>query len=114
MDLSYIRSVESVIHTVPTSVGLISHAEYDVDLSDFFSAALDYLLSSEVKADLVRGDIVHFESMGNYRNDGKCIYDGTDLQNLDRDDDDEGSVPDDFPVIKEFPVGYWLNTIFYN
>lgn len=63
---------------------------------------------------LKRGDIVHFEQFGDYRNDGKYIYDGTKLLPLDTDYDDYGQLPLEFKVPTEFPPRYWSEYIDHN
>jgi hypothetical protein len=61
-----------------------------------------------------RGDIVHFLPAGDYRNDGRLIFDGKQLLPLynDRADpdagpDEYGYIPNTFLAISEFPADYW-------
>lgn len=61
-----------------------------------------------------RGDIIHFEQFDSYRNDGKYIYDGKKLIQLDTDYDDYGQVPEEFKVPQEFPPEYWQLSIEHN
>jgi hypothetical protein len=73
-----------------------------------------------------RGDVLHNVSMGDYRNDGKFIFDGEKLcypynepfaETADPDDpdpDEYGYVPKSFLAINEFPVRYWSEIIDHN
>jgi len=66
------------------------------------------------EANVRRGDIVHLEVYGDYRNDGKFIYDGENLVPLNTEIDEYGSIPNEFRVIDEFPIRYWENVIEHN
>lgn len=61
-----------------------------------------------------RGDVIHLAAVGEYRNNGKWIYDGNDVIPLDYSLDDYGAVPASFQVIDEFPIHYWEKTIAHN
>ena len=61
-----------------------------------------------------RGDIVHIEEFGSYRNDGKLIFDGKKLVNLCYDIDDYGSVPSSFTIGDEFRSDHWIDVIDHN
>lgn len=105
------RSVsDAFIHIIPENI--VKANPGDVELDEYFQKAMSYLL--ETKADLKRGDIVLLESISGYRNDGKCIFNGEILENLYQEIDDYGSVPPEYKVIDEFPVGYWANSIDHN
>ena len=67
-----------------------------------------------IAAGLKRGDIIHNLDMGEYRNDGKFIYDGNTLAYLDYSIDEYGSVPNSFHVLSEFPLYYWDKHIAHN
>lgn len=64
-----------------------------------------------------RGDIIgiiNYESFG-YRNNGKYIWDGEKLTDLEYSIDDYGSVPNTFLVGKEFNSAlYWTETVDHN
>lgn len=75
------------------------------------SKILEYLSSQGIR----RGDIAHFKMMGEYRNDGRYIYNGEKLEELDRDSiDDYGAVPPSYQVINEFPNDYWVDAVDHN
>jgi hypothetical protein len=73
---------------------------------------------------LKRGDVLHNVSMGDYRNDGKFIFDGENLcypynepfaESACEDEPDEyGYVPKQFLAINEFPIKYWSDVIEHN
>ncbi len=62
-----------------------------------------------------RGDIIALNSEDRtYRNDGKAIFDGTDIIRLDETQDEYGNVPSTFFVGDEFPVMHWSKSINHN
>ena len=71
---------------------------------------------------LRRGDVLHNVSMGDYRNDGKFIFDGENLcypynkpfAEYDVEPDEYGYVPRQFRAVNEFPVRYWSDIIGHN
>ena len=63
----------------------------------------DYLRKQNAR----RGDVIHLEVEGDYRNNGKSMYDGNEIVPLYYEIDDYGSVPPQFKVIDEFPIRYW-------
>jgi hypothetical protein len=65
-------------------------------------------------AKIRRGDVIHLEPSGDYRNDGKFMYDGHNIVPLDYSLDDYGAVPASFQVIREFPIHYWQGIIVHN
>lgn len=65
-------------------------------------------------SDLKRGDIIGIESMMTYRNEGKLIFDGQNLQKLADEPDEYGSIPSEFMAIIEFPPFYWCQIIEHN
>lgn len=91
--------------------------EFDDDLAELaideleahprFLALVAWFHDSEVKRGMRRGDILHYARCGDYRNAGRLIFDGEDLQFLSVAHDDEGHVPDTFLAISEFPPDYW-------
>lgn len=68
--------------------------------------SLNYL--RENNADLVRGDLIVYDSMAGYRNEGVEIFDGEKIIPLDNHLDDYGSLPKQFHVIvNNVPIKYW-------
>jgi len=60
---------------------------------------------------LVKGDLICFTGLDDYRNQGVSIFDGCKIINLDYDIDDYGSLPEEFTVINDgVPIRYWENT----
>lgn len=98
-------------HFIPTEVVSVSDPE-EITESEL-STALTYLKS--ISADLVKGDVVVFNSIAGYRNDGVTIFTGTEIINLFFDLDDYGSLPNFFQVIKDnVPTNYWSKAIHHN
>jgi hypothetical protein len=114
------------------SVFIIQFLDDDADEEQEFEDPAEYeKLSAWFKNDPIskqmkRGDVLHNVSMGDYRNDGKFIFDGEKLcypynepfaetANPDDPDPDEyGYVPRQFLAINEFPVRYWSEIIDHN
>lgn len=69
----------------------------------------DFILKNMIK----RGDVLHIEWVGDYRNDGKFMWDGEKAVNLDINDDDYGSVPSSFSF-PEFRPDYFGASIDHN
>lgn len=68
--------------------------------------ALSYL--KEINADLVKGDLIIFDAVAGYRNDGVAIFNGTKIINLSYEPDDYGNLPNSFRVIEDnVPIKYW-------
>lgn len=94
------RSQHCVSHHIPITVAT------DVSSPNDLSNALTYL--HEIKADLVRGDLILFDSEAGYRNNGVGIFTGTEIIELYYEIDDYGSLPPDFHVIEDnVSIGYW-------
>jgi hypothetical protein len=93
-----------------------------IDVSKFVENFEDEISAEQLKNDvldilydfnynLVRGDLICFEGLDSYRNDGVAIYDGCKIINLDHVIDDYGALPKEFTVINnEVPIDYWYNT----
>jgi len=60
------------------------------------------------------GDVIHFEDFGNYRNDGKVMFDGKKIIHLDCSYIDYGTVPKEFPINRFATVKYFDETISHN
>ena len=60
---------------------------------------------------LKRGDLIIFTKYGKdcdrYRNEGVYIWNGTNIEYLDSEIDDYGSIPDTFKIGKEFAADHW-------
>jgi len=68
--------------------------------------ALSYLRKNN--ADLVKGDLIIFDAVAGYRNDGVAIFDGVSIINLSYEPDDYGNLPKSFRVIEDnVPINYW-------
>ena len=68
-------------------------------------------------ASIKRGDVIHLEIGGDYRNDGKYIYDGEKIVQLGYKADQYGAVPPQFKVLDDdlnFSATYWLEVINHN
>ncbi len=74
--------------------------------------ALAYLrqyLSSEYE-ELVKGDLIVFDDMAGYNNNGIVIFDGIEIIPLFKEIDREGSLPPEFRVIEDnVPISYWTD-----
>jgi hypothetical protein len=62
---------------------------------------------------LLRGDVIHFEWTGKYRNDGKLIWTGERAVELYSELDDYGTVPKEF-AFPEFPIDHFYESIDHN
>ena len=62
---------------------------------------------------LLRGDVIHFEWIGKYRNDGKLMWTGERVVELYAKLDDYGTVPKDFSF-PEFPIDHFYESIDHN
>jgi hypothetical protein len=96
------QSQHCISHHIPITV--VPNAN-DLSPNDLANA-LAYL--HKIKADLVRGDLILFDSKVRYRNDGVAIFTGTEIIQLYYEIDDYGSLPPDFHVIEDgVSLGYW-------
>lgn len=78
-------------------------------LKESFDYVLDELYKSNYN--LIRGDLICFEGLNSYRNNGVHIFDGCKIVDLLYDIDDYGSLPEEFTVINnEVPIKYWEYT----
>jgi hypothetical protein len=64
------------------------------------------------KKSLSRGDIVAINN--HFRNDGKFVYNGSKLENLELEVDEEGHIPKNYLAIDEFHIKFWEETIAHN
>jgi len=83
--------------------------------ADWRSKLLTEAAKGQLPSWIRRGDVAHFEDLGDYRNMGKMIWDGAKLIDLDyHSSDDYGIVPSCFKI-NEFPsTSYFVNTIDHN
>lgn len=57
-----------------------------------------------------RGDIVHIKEYGDYRDDGLLIYNGTTLEHLSKNiDDNYMRIPSSYHIGDEFKATHWIN-----
>lgn len=78
--------------------------ENDPNLHNILNKALDILIKQNF--DLIYGDLVYFEGLDAYRNDGIIMFDGCELTLLQYDVDDYGYLPVQF-VINGISPKYW-------
>lgn len=82
---------------------------------EYLEAGLNYLRS--INASIKYGDMVIFDKIAGYRNDGVAIYDGTKIVDLASEPDDYGNLPQQFKVLEAphyFPIDYWKDSIAHN
>ena len=65
------------------------------------------------RADLRRGDFVLNDAETGYRNQGKYIFDGQRIRDLEDYPDDYGSIPEEFQA-GDFPPMYWVDILDHN
>lgn len=95
------------LHRIPASVSY----EEDTD----YAQGLAHLRAEGV--DPQYGDLVQYQSVPEYRNHGRVVFNGRRLIDLDYSRDDYGNLPPEFKVIQEltlpdgtkrrFPIDYW-------
>lgn len=91
-------------HHIPSTV--VSLKDSPLISEHELSKALIYL--REIRVDLVKGDLVLFDSNIGYRNEGVAIFNGDKIVELSDDVDDYGSVPQELRVIEDgVPINYW-------
>jgi hypothetical protein len=92
-------------------LGDIRDAEFEEFSPEYITSLASRILDL---SKLYRGDIVHFENVGDYRNAGTSIFDGEQLQHLESEPDEYGNTPRSFHI-KDFPrTDYWSHNITYN
>ena len=108
------ESNEARMFEIPNSVYF---STYNVDYDDVLNIdELNEKVLPFAKANFPvrRGDLIHLESEGSYRNDGKYIYDGEKFIELEFDIDDYGAIPKEFKIMDEdltFNPNHWINVI---
>lgn len=94
------------VYHVPAEV--VSQEEDCIIEDQTLDSGLAYLRSLNVP--LKFGDLVIFDSIAGYRNNGVSIFDGEDLLDLEAEPDDYGTLPKQFHVLEAphyFPINYW-------
>lgn len=94
-------------HNIPVTI--IEEKEYGYVVTEQErTQALDYLRQNN--ADLIKGDLIIYEGMAGYRNEGVEIFNGRRIIPLISDYDDYGSLPKEFHVIENnIPIKYWYH-----
>ncbi len=94
-------------HHIPTSIQF--QEEEDGSIAEFsLQQALRFLRENSI--DLVKGDLILFDSVPRYRNDGVAIFDGRRIINIFDQIDEYGSLPPQFRVIEDnVPINYWTH-----
>lgn len=95
--------LDSTDHSVKTSQDVATALNANPDVQKFLK-----------EKQVHRGDVLHVKAMGDYRNEGKFMYDGLKIVDLDYTRDEYGAVPAEFKVIDEFPIRYWTDAIEHN
>ena len=89
-------------------------AEDYIGLSkEYLQLVTNQITPKLAELELVRGDVIHFQWIGQYRNDGKLMWDGQQVVNLDFSLDDYGSIPRNF-TFPEFPFDHFYQSIDHN
>lgn len=101
---------------IPESVYQVDDQnEEDVSLIILSEVFLSYI--QEENLQVKRGDIVHFEFEGDYRNSGIYVYNGKDLSLLDYDNNPYGSISKEFSICDDdlsFSYKYWEDVCDYS
>lgn len=98
------ESQHCLSHHIPASIV----SPDDINISqDEYELALNYLRSGDF--DIRKGDLVVFDTISGYRNDGVSIFNGTDIIDLDcYENNDYGYLPSSFRVIEDgISINYW-------
>lgn len=117
-DFYFYLARRAIMYPIPISV--VEHIDElfdDIAPGNPAKKALEYLAGREYK--IKYGDLVTFECIADYRNDGKLIYDGEKLIPLSHVEDEYGNLPDMFHVLTWnqgviFPPRYWQKVIKHN
>ena len=97
-------------HQITVSAEKLAEFTVLIKENDFIDdASLEYLLTFRTP-DWKRGDVIIFDADG-YRNDGKCLFDGSKLVNLEN-DGYYGVIPSEFAIGEEFHALYWYGNIY--
>lgn len=89
--------------------------EIDEMTEKIINRANEFIKENPIGNKLIYGDIVHITNFGDYRNDGKLIFDGQKLIALADEPDDYGNLPQKFHVIEHnVPIDYWADSNDHN
>ena len=98
-------SKHCMAHHIPESVSSPDYTEGLLNEEDF-NIVIKYL--DDIDADVVKGDLIIFDSEVGYINNGKAIFNDQKIMDLDYDIDDYGALPKEFHVIEnDVPIKYW-------
>ncbi len=103
---------KAIMHSIPEEIVANSQDDDDwyIGLEEH-NKALQWLKETDSK--LRRGDIVWFKCLGEYRNEGKYIFDGQNLIDFAVDVDDYGTIPSDFCAL-DFHPRWWSEVVDHN
>ena len=87
--------------------------EFESGSDDLIVDITDLIYPYIKEREILRGDILHFEWLGSYRNVGKAIWSGDHIIPLDHDLDDYGNLPKEFQF-PEFPLDHFYRSIAHN
>ena len=87
----------------------IHHGEYKIgiEIAEIITNVFQLNLHN---IPLLRGDIIHLTWLGDFRNEGKLIWTGEKIVELDYNIDDYGSVPSEFQF-PEFPLDHFQKSL---
>ena len=80
---------------------------------EYLQLITDHITLKLAELPLLRGDVIHFKWVGNYRNDGKLMWDGRQVVSLCHHLDEYGTVPKSF-CFPEFPFDHFYESIAHN
>lgn len=103
----------ATLHTVPQGTLVLPEGYYGQDDDEIERFGLQSYART-LRGIAKRGDIVHFEDFGDYRNDGRFVWNGEELESLYFDYVDYGTIPPSYPVVYEFPLLYWTGSLNHN
>lgn len=104
-------SGKCVMYSIPRTVASLTSKDNYVLTRKATENTVDYILNQGG----IKGDVVHFESIASYRNEGIFMFDGNTLVKLNFEIDDYGCVPPYFtPVEDNVPLLYWTDSIDHN
>ena len=98
--------------TLDELTGKYADADFDIE-TGVMEEITEYIRRGIDRMPLLRGDVIYFSWMGDYRNDGKVMWDGEKAVNLSFDIDEYGSVPREF-TFPEFPLDHFFDSIVHN
>ena len=102
------NTIEVPISIYNSTASDFDNFDYSINIDDVNSKVLDYVLSKNSK----RGDLIHLESYGLYRDNGVLVYDGYKIiiPESTSKKSDYCDIPTQFNVTIEFPPYYFNGT----